>query len=215
MEWSVRHISWTWWSSAETTAEPKHVLPVQIETDRLVLRKYQSGDGRCYYEMSQRNRPYLERYESGNPAMSIESEHGAEQLVRKFSDAWAVGRQYFIGVFLKRTGRFVAQLYVGTAESELSEYEVGYFADVDSEENGYVTEAVKRVIDALFDELGARTIRIECDDTNTRSLALAERCGFVLTSHVPQNKANADGSRSGTVHFGLSRESHRDAAITR
>jgi len=71
----------------------------------------------------------------------------------------------------------------------------------------YVTEAVKGALGFVFGPLGAHRVRLECDDTNLRSLRVAERCGFVREGHLRQNHRHADGSVSvsGTLHFGLLR----------
>jgi len=46
-------------------------------------------------------------------------------------------------------------------------------------------------------------VRIECDDTNLRSIRVAERCGFVREAHFRENKRNPDGTITGTVVYGL------------
>ncbi len=69
----------------------------------------------------------------------------------------------------------------------------------------YVTEAVNAVVKSLFENLNAHRIRIETDDTNVRSIGVAERCGFVKEGHIRENKRNPDGTYSGTIFFGLLR----------
>jgi len=159
-------------------------IPTRIETERLTLRRYQPGDGQWFYAMSQRNRPHLMRYESENVAMSIESEQDAEVLVRELAAEWAARRCFFIGAFEKTTGEFVAQVYVGPVNWELPEFDIGYFADVDHQGQGFVTEAVGATIRFIFEHLHAQRVRIECDDTNLRSRRVAERCGMVVEGHV-------------------------------
>ena len=63
-------------------------IPTRIETARLYLRCYQAGDGPWYYAMSQKNKPHLARYESGNAVMAIKTEEEAEIVVRDFAAAW-------------------------------------------------------------------------------------------------------------------------------
>ncbi len=70
---------------------------------------------------------------------------------------------------------------------------------------GYVTEAVNAVVKSLFEILNAHRIRIETDDTNIRSIRVAERCGFAKEGHIRENKKNPDGTYSGTLFFGLLR----------
>ena len=86
-------------------------IPTRIETERLVLRCYQPGDGPWYYAMSQRNRAHLERYESDNVVMTLTSEEDAEIAVRDFAVGWAARSYFFLGAFSRETDAFVAQIY--------------------------------------------------------------------------------------------------------
>jgi RimJ/RimL family protein N-acetyltransferase len=183
--------------------KPSPDIPTRLETSRLVLRSYQPGDGPCYYQVSLRNKPHLLQFESGNAVMSINSMQDAEIVVRDFAAAWAARQAFFMGAFLKDTQEFVAQVYIGVVNWDLPEFEIGYFADVDHEGQGYVTEAVKGAIGFIFTHLGAHRIRLECDETNVRSIRLAERCGFVREGHIRENKKHPDGSFSGDLHYGL------------
>ena len=176
-----------------------------METERLILRPYQPGDRVLYYQISHRNRSHLARYESGNALMGIHSEEEAEMVIHGFMASWEKGEAFFLGAFQKETGKWVGQIYVGLANRDLPEFELGYIADVDHEGKGYVTEAVRAILGFVFDQLGAYRVRLECDDTNSRSLRVAERCGFVKEGHIRENKNNVDGSISGTLHYGLLR----------
>ncbi len=182
-------------------------IPTRIETERLYLRCYQAGDGQWYYEMSQRNRSHLVRYESENPVMTIQNEEEAEILIRGFAADWVARNAFFLGVFDRASDEFVAQIYIGVVNWRLPEFEIGYFADVAHEGHGYVTEATKASLHFIFQHLAAQRVRLECDDTNTRSYRVAERCGMIKEGHIRENKRHADGSVSGTVHYGkLKRE---------
>lgn len=178
-------------------------VPTRIETKRLFLRCYEPGDGQWYYAMSQRNRSHLMRYEAGNVAMSIASQEEAEILMRELVAEWVARDRFFMGVFHKATGDFVAQIYVGPVNWDLPEFEIGYFADVDHAGQGFVTEAVKAALRFIFEHLKAHRVRIQCDDTNVRSIRVAERCGFVREGHFRENKKNANGTFAGTLYFGL------------
>ena len=178
-------------------------LPMVIETSRLILRLYREGDEHWYYKMSQRNRAHLEKYEPDNPALEIKTEEDAKKLIVDLVDAWETRTHFFMGVFLKESEQFVAQLYIGPVNQSVPEFGIGYFADVEHEGNGYVTEAVNAVVKSLFEILNAHRIRIETDDTNVRSIGVAERCGFVKEGHIRENKKNPDGTYSGTLYYGL------------
>ena len=180
-----------------------------IETERLFLRPYQSGDGTMYYQVSQRNKQHLSQYESGNILLHINSEEEAERAIQGLIADWNSGEAFFLGAFDKQSGEFVAQIYIGLANRELPEYELGYISDIDHQGKGFVTEAARAALHFVFEQLGAHRVRLECDDTNVRSLRVAERCGFVKEGHVRENKKNVDGSISGTLFYGLLRSEFR------
>ena len=180
-------------------------LPTRIETERLFLRPYHAGDGPWYHRMSQKNKAHLARYESGNAVMTIKTVEEAESVVRDFAAAWMARDAFILGAFRQDSQTFVAQIYIGVVNRDLPEFAVGYFADVGHEGQGYVTEATKEVLHFIFEHLGAHRVRLECDDSNLRSCRVAERCGLVKEGHIRENKKSADGSFSGTVHYGLLR----------
>jgi ribosomal-protein-serine acetyltransferase len=180
-------------------------IPMCFETERLILRCYEPGDGAWYFSMSQRNREHLLPFEAQNPALSIHSEADAEILVRELIAQWVGRKSFFLGAFDKTTREFVAQIYVGPVNWELPEFEMGFFVDKDQEGQGYITEAATSTVNFVFEHLKAWRIRMECDDTNERSIKVAERCGFVREGHIRQNKKNPDGTFSGTLIYGLLR----------
>ncbi len=180
-------------------------IPTRLETERLVLRCYQAGDGRWYYPMSQRNHAHLSRYESGNRAMTIQSEEDAEVLVRAMAAEWVAREAFFMGAFVKQSDEFVAQIYVGPVNWDVPEFQLGYFADCDHEGQGYVTEGAKAALGFIFEHLKAHRVRLGCADTNVRSYRVAERCGMVREGHFRENHRQPDGTLNGSFLYGLLR----------
>jgi len=178
-------------------------FPTQFESDRLTLRCYRPGDGKWYYAMSLRNREHLMRYESENVAANIASKEGTEELVQELAIEWAKRSCFFIGAFDKKKDEFVAQIYVGPMDLNLPEFQIGYFADVDHERQGYVTEAVKATLRIIFNKLNAHHVRLECDGTNIRSIRVAERCRMTREGYLHENRRNLDGTYSSSVIYGL------------
>lgn len=184
-------------------------LQTPLVTPRLYLRPYEPGDAGWYHAMSLRNRSHLARYEAGNAAMTIETVTDAENVLRDFAVGWAERRYFFMGAFLRETDEFVAQIYIGTVNRALPEFELGYFADLEHEGLGYVTEAAQAAIRFIFEQLGAHRIRLGCNDTNVRSYRVAERCGMVREGHFREDERNVDGSLSGSYHYGLLQSEYR------
>jgi len=178
-------------------------FPTHFESERLILRCYQPGDGKWYYAMSLKNREHLMHFESENVAYNIASEEAAEELMRDLANDWKKGSGFFIGAFDKKTGKFVAQVYAAAVDWRLPEFEIGYFAEVEHEGQGYVTEAVRATLDIIFNQLHAHRVRLRCDETNLRSIRVAERCKMTREGRLRENKRRPDGTYSNALIFGL------------
>jgi RimJ/RimL family protein N-acetyltransferase len=89
-------------------------------------------------------------YESGNPALNVLTVQDAEILVREFAHHWAARQAFFFGAWSLSHHDFVAQIYVGPVSWTLPEFELGYFVDQAHQGQGFVTEAVRAVLDFCF-----------------------------------------------------------------
>jgi len=185
-------------------------IPSHFESERLHMRSYRAGDGPLYYAVSRRNVEHLARYESGNVIMQIKNEEDAEITVRDLAADWVARHSFFLGAFGKQDEHFVAQIFVGPVNWDLPEFQIGFFVDKDHEGRGYMTEAVKATLGFVFHHLGAHRVSAECDDTNARSIRVLERCGMVKEGNLRENKRNADGTISGTLHYGLLKQEFDD-----
>ena len=185
-------------------------LPDCFDTERLIVRAYHPGDGAMYQAVGMRNHAHLQRYEAQNSVLKPQNAAEGEALIGEYMAGWAAGRYFMLGAFERVTGDFVCQIYVGTVRWETPEFEVGYFADCEHEGKGYVSEALRAALGFVFEHLGAHRVRLECSDTNTRSMRVAERNGFTREAHLRENQREADGSYSGTLIYGLLRADYQN-----
>ncbi|NSW53349.1 MAG: GNAT family N-acetyltransferase [Anaerolineae bacterium] len=178
-------------------------IPEQIETERLLLRCYTPQDAAMYLTAGLRNRDHLERYERHNSLRTINTMAESENLLQAYRSAWDKREYFMLGAFEKTSGDFVAQIYIGVPQWNLPECEIGYIADVDHQGKGYVSEGVRAALDFCFTHLKAHRVRLECDDSNTASARVAQRCGFRQEGHLRENQRQPDGTITGTLLFGL------------
>lgn len=183
-------------------------IPESMETTRLHLRAYKAGDGPRYYAVSLRNRDHLAEYETGNVLMHLQNEEHAEAVVRELAADWMARKHLFIGIFEQTSREWVGQIYVGPTNWDLPEFTIGYVADVRYEGKGYISEAVRRILKMLFEDLGAQRVISDCNEHNVRSWRLLERCGFTREGHLRENKKHADGSFHGDYLYGLLRQEY-------
>jgi RimJ/RimL family protein N-acetyltransferase len=72
-------------------------------------------------------------------------------------------------------------------------FEVGYWIRPEAAGQGHVSEAVRLLTVLAFGPLDARRVEIRCDTRNTRSRAVAERCGFALEGVLRCDSLGVDG----------------------
>ena len=181
-------------------------LPQIIETARLTLRPYQAGDGVILYNAGSRNRDHLARFESDNFLRYLKNEIEAEKIARQLGEDWVNKTCFFIGIFETKSREWVGQVYIGPTSWEIPAFSIGYIADLNYEGKGYISEAVKGVLEMLFCTLKAQRVSADCHEENERSWRLLERCGFKREGHLRNNKINPDGSLHGDYLYGLLRD---------
>jgi ribosomal-protein-serine acetyltransferase len=172
------------------------ILATYVETERLYLRAYKAGDGPMYYAAGIRNRDHLAEFESDNVLMHLKGKEHAEIVVGELATDWMDGNCFFIGIFEKGTDQWCGQVYVEPINWESREFTIGFVADVHFEGKGYVSEAVSGVLETLFGDLNAHLVNSECNEHNTRSRRLLERCGFRREGYVQKDGINTWRSTS-------------------
>ncbi len=188
--------------------QPQPGLPAIIETPRLYLRPYMAGDGPLFYAAGQRNRTHLAVYEAQNSLNHLKDEIHAEQVVCEFGKKWAAREYFLMPIFVKGSHQWAGQVYIGPTHWDLPAFVLGYVGDVDHLGQGYISEAVNGVLNALFREVGAHRVTADCHEENIRSWKLLERCGFRREGHLRQNKKNPNGSFHGDYLYAILREEY-------
>lgn len=188
-------------------------LPTSLQTSRLLLRAYQPGDGPVLYAAGRRNRQHLARFESGNSLRHLQSDEAGEIFAREMLLDWQARRAFLFGMFLRASGEWAGQIYVGVVNWDTPEFEAGYVVDQQHEGQGYVSEALREVLAWVFNHLGAQRVRLECSGLNERSQRVAEKCGFTREARFRQDHKEPDGSYSDTLVYGLLRKEWRAAKM--
>ena len=95
-------------SGASEMSESQLEIPTRFETERLILRCYQPGDGPMYFAVGRENREHLARYEAENVILSAKSEQEAEDIILELADDYETWNCFFLGAFDRASGEFVA-----------------------------------------------------------------------------------------------------------
>lgn len=185
-------------------------LPTEILTDRLLIRSYQIGDGKPYYDLLQNNYEHLQ--EEVGELIKFKNPEDAEIFVRKLIADWIVRKRLVLCICEKNSKEIIGQIWIEPIKWDLPLLEIGYFIDKENEGKGMVTEAVKACLDFLFDDVKAIKVEIHCKASNVKSYRVAERCGFKKEAHLRNREKNKDGVIGDRLYYGLLISEHQKFA---
>jgi len=179
-------------------------VPIRLDTERLVVRKYEEGDGRGLYLLLERNGNRELLKENVEEVSSIKTEEEAEVKVRKHSAEWFARDRFVMGIWLKSEDKYVGEIWIEPKKWEVPSFEIGWFLDKGYQRRGIATEAVRRSLKFLFNDLNAHKVIVITRDTNPRSCMLAERLGFRREGHLRESGIDS-GKRYGLFYYGMLR----------
>ena len=179
-------------------------IPTRLDTERLTIRKYTEGDGRELYLLLERNNNREFLRENVEEVSSIKNEREAEIKVRKHSAEWFARDRFVMGIWLKSENKYVGEIWIEPKKWEVPSFEIGWFLDQGYQGRGIATEAARRLLEFLFNDLNAHKVIVITRDTNPRSQKLAERLGFRREGHLRKSGID-NGTRYGLLYYGMLR----------
>lgn len=147
-------------------------MPIQIQTDRLLLREMTQADFPALCQMLY-DPVVMKAYEGA--FTQAEAQAWLDRQISRYRKdglgLWAV--------VLRETGRMIGQCGLTWQEAEgRTVLEVGYLFSQAYWHRGYAAEAARACRDFAFDTLGAKTVYSIIRDTNAASRAVALRNGM-------------------------------------
>lgn len=176
------------------------MLSPRIETDRLILRRYNESDIDAIYEIitDERLAKYI-KY----PNLTKDEE--LERIKKWISEADENIYEKWV-MELKATGEVVGNIDVNTVVKKHNYCNVGYTVRYNYWGNGYASEALKAVSDHLLSESGYYLVECSCNELNTQSYRVMEKAGFEKDGYIGNRRLNSDGTYSGVVYYSRSKK---------
>ena len=151
---------------------------IKLFTDRLVIRDYNIEDLDNYYEILSDNKVmyYLQDIKAKN------IEETRENLIKIINDQESKERKFYhFKIENKSTSEFIGS--IGYTVIEYTPYgklvHMGYFILGKYWNNGYTTEAAKKLLEFAFDENNIYRIHTGCIKENIFSERIMKKCGFI------------------------------------
>jgi RimJ/RimL family protein N-acetyltransferase len=178
------------------TNQPHPDVPQQLETERLLIRCPQPGDGAALYDAIVTSKDHLAAWLTWAnwPNTSLKR---AEASILRNRDRYLKGEDMTMLIFLKGTGELVGGSGLHNPDWKVPKFEIGYWQHVNFGGQGYMTEAVNAIAELAFSQLGAKRLHLECYPHNERSIGVAQRCGFRLEARLANYRCH---HQTGELH---------------
>jgi len=168
--------------------DDKQLVPDQLRTARLLLRRWQESDAAALAPVLAVNVDHLGPWIPKRVAEPATGEKLAERL-RDFSAAFDAQREWRFGLFAADDRRLLGEvsLFPRDASGRVAfdaavEIEIGYWIRVDETCRGYASEAARAAIELASGLPHVSRLTIRCDERNAPSAAIPRRLGFRLAS---------------------------------
>ena len=145
-----------------------------METPRLILRRFQEGDGDYMYK----------NWASDSEVTKFLTwpTHPSVEVSRKINASWVENYEkpdyYQWAIVPKEMGEPIGSIAVVELNEKAESAEVGYALSRRYWGQGIMTEAFQAVIDFLFGEVGVLRIEAGHDPNNPASGAVQRKCGL-------------------------------------
>lgn len=158
------------------TTQPRTFKPLYLEAPRLVLRHFRASDALSLHRY--RNDPEVARYQGWTPPDEAEARAFVAQESRQPP---TVPNQWLQLALELRSGEHVGDVAFKTDGAGQAEF--GYSLSREFQGQGYMTEAVGRLLEYLFGELNLHRVVAHADVRNESSVRLLERVGLRREGH--------------------------------
>lgn len=164
----------------------------EIETPRLVLRRWKESDLYDLFDIMKSPSVLSGGFE---PHTSIDA---SAELLSKYiesNDRWAIE--------LKNSGKVIGCIGIvpDNNRGKLYAHSINYVLSEHYRGNGYMTEAVRRIIQYAFKELDSDLLSAFCVPENVKSKKVLERCGFEYETTIKQGYRRFDGQTFDSVCY--------------
>lgn len=168
----------------------KHCGTKKIETDRLVLRRYMNEDAAAMYKNWASDKEVTKFLTWPTHSSQEVSQSVIEDWIKQYSNE----SYYHWAIVLKDNGdEPIGDIAVVNMDEKISMAHVGYCIGRTWWHKGITSEALKAVMDFLFDEVNANRIEARHDPRNLNSGKVMKKCGMNYEGTLRSSDWNNQG----------------------
>ena len=164
-------------------------LPDELAGPRILIRPYRVADAEQVFAAIDESREHLK------PWMPWVDDHVTVEDTRDFcvrsASHWLLRSELPLAIFERENERYLGSTGFHAPDWQLRSFETGYWLRTSAVGRGYMTEAVRLLIELAFTTLRARRLQLTCEADNVASQALPSapaspwRAGFGTDRSLP------------------------------
>lgn len=168
----------------------KHCGTQRIETDRLILRRYVIEDADAMYK-NWASDSEVTKFLTWQPHSSVEVSRGIiENWLKEYSDK----KYYQWAIVLKANGNEpIGDISVVHMNEDISMVHIGYCLGRAWWRRGIMSEALKAVMDFMFDTVEVNRVESRHDPMNPNSGKVMQKCGMKYEGTLRSADRNNQG----------------------
>lgn len=156
-----------------------------IETDRLILRKFRESDAEAFFNY--RPDPRVALYQ-GEGWDDYKFEQAIEFVKEQSNSQPGIPDTWFqIAIELKGTGALIGDCAIHTLPQDINQVEIGFTLNPVYQGKGFAAEAVRCLLDYIFNTIDRHRAIAVVDVRNTSSIKLLEKVGMRREGHFIKN----------------------------
>jgi RimJ/RimL family protein N-acetyltransferase len=153
---------------------------IRFETERLIIRPFELTDAEVF--STYRSDPSVARYQGWEAPYPLEKAIEFIQQIQQWKPEM-LGEWLQLAMVRKDTGEMIGDCAFYILKDG-KQAEIGMTLAKDAQGFGYGREATIQLLVYLFDELGMRRVRANCDPRNLPSWRILERVGMRREAHM-------------------------------
>lgn len=154
---------------------------LQLHSQRLILRPLEMKDIDAIFAIFSDQETM--KYWSSLPWSNVNQ---SKEMIRKDQKEMASGGYLRLGLELISSGKLIGTCQLFSFDKQNKRAEIGYILGKHHWRQGFMTEALKSLINYGFNELQLHRVEADIDPENTASAGILTKLGFVKEGHLKE-----------------------------
>ncbi|WP_061291730.1 GNAT family N-acetyltransferase [Azotobacter vinelandii] len=184
-------------------------IPRELRTERLTLRCPREGDGIRVHEAVVESLAALRAWPASLPWALAEPSRDASETFCRESAARFIERTMLVYLAFDPDGLFVASTSLHNIDWSIPKFEIGFWCRTSRQRQGFMTEAVRKLLDHATGELHAKRVDALTDEKNLASRAVCLSAGMRLEGVLRNERRSPTGELRNTCVYATVRDEDR------